>query len=185
MYKENKYVLKKETILLIPEYDEVGNLTTVLLEGEKVIRVSMRPTELIDYNLQYHGSSLRGASDCARLIFGEIRMSPVVINEQMGMYWFPVFSPSRAKCIWFALHHIKDYKCIGNNQTIVFLSNGSTITLDMRKDTFDKKVQRTLLFKHRMESRLSYSFMLRKESKEHYCIRKQQDGRNYTLEPME
>ena len=50
----------------------------------------LRPTDLIDANLKYYGSSLKGASDGASMILGGKNMTPIIVNEKRGIYWFPV-----------------------------------------------------------------------------------------------
>jgi len=185
MNDSDVYVIKNETILFLPEYDQFGNLSTVLMEDGKPLSVGMSPTELIDYNLRYNGSSLRGANDGSKMILGDIRMYPIVVNERLGLYWFPGMAPTRKDCVWFALHHIRDYAPFGKKQTKVLLSNGSIVIIDVSTYSFDKKVQRAYLLKWRIESRAKQSFIMTRERGIRYRICKKKDGRNYELGTLE
>lgn len=141
----------------------------------------MGPTALIDFNFQYYGSSLRGAGDGAKMIIGKGRMYPVVVNEKLDLYWFPSKSPLREDCIWLALHHIKDYIDVGEKRTKIIFSNGSTITIDMSRTSFDNKVQRAYKLKGKLESRTRDTPLQVNESKEHYHIAKSLEGPNFEV----
>lgn len=179
MFETMKYVLKYETVLFSPEYDEVGNLTTVVMEKGRTLKVDISPTALIDFNLRYYGSSLRGASEGSRMILGEISMFPIVMNEKLGMYWFPSVSSLRNDCVWIALHHIIDYKSIGKKKTRVLLSDDSTVTINISRYSFEKKIQRAYALKYKVEDRTNELFLNIGESKEPYHISKELAGRNY------
>lgn len=181
MHESNKYVLKHETVLFLPEYDVKGNLCTIGLENGKPFLVNMSPTALVDYNLRYYGSSLRGANEGSRMILGNSSMYPIVVNEMLDIYWFPSMSPNREACIWFAAHHIQDYKGTGKKKTKVLLSDKSTITIDVSVYSFDKKIQKTYLLKCKLEGRTKKNIMMTKESRSFYYIHKEKDGRNYQL----
>ena len=88
IYSKN-YVLKYESILVLPRRDEHGNLFSVVIEIDGPVDVDVSPTELIDFNLRYYGSSLQGARDGAMTILGKVKMNPVTISERLNLYWLP------------------------------------------------------------------------------------------------
>lgn len=157
MSLENKYVVKHETVLFLPKYNQYGNPSTVVMEESAPFEVSMHPKSLIDYNLKYYGSSLQGARDGAKAILGEVRMYPVVINEKLDIFWFPSKSVVSADCIWFALHHLRDYAAIDSKNTKVLLSNGSTVSIETSIYSFDKKVQRAYKLRGKIAGRTGKS----------------------------
>ena len=178
-----EFILNDETIVFYPQYDQFGNLLTGVMEKHGTFVVDMPSTDLIDYNLKYYGSSLKGASDGTKMILGEISMKPIVMNEKLGLYWFPSKSPSSEDCVWFALHHIKDYCSYGKKKTLVTFSNGSTIVVDISVTSFDKKVQRAYKLKGKVEGRTSASVSRITESHNIYHLNKKSQSINYEINP--
>lgn len=181
MFEKVKFVMDYDTVLFLPKYDEFGHLKTIVMQDGHPVKVDMSPTELIDFNLRYFGSSLRGAGDGTRMILGEISMYPIVISEKLDLYWFPSKSPSCPSCVWFALHHIEGYKRVGKKQTKVFLSDNSTVVIDSSVYSFEKKIQRTYALKYKIEGRSHKSIMKVREVKQSYHITKVVTSRNYEL----
>lgn len=147
------YVLDNNTILFSPMYDEFGYLHTTVRDVNGIFNTELGPTLLIDFNLRYYGSSLRGAIDGANMILGNGHMNPVIVNEKLDLYWLPSKSPYKDDCIWFALHHIKDYFDADGKRTKIIFSNGSTIIIEMSRNSFDLKVQKAYKLKGKLESR--------------------------------
>ncbi|MCZ2258619.1 competence protein ComK [Sporosarcina sp. G11-34] len=177
----SELILNNETILFYPQFDEYGNLLTGVMEKHGTYLIDMRPLDLIDYNLRYYGTSLEGASAGTKMILGKIDMRPLVMNEKLGLYWFPSRSPSSEDCVWFALHHIKDYKSIGDKKTLVNFSNGSTIIMDISFTSLDKKVQRAYKLKGKVEGRTSASASRVTESHNVYHLNKKSKSINYEI----
>lgn len=181
MLCKNEYVLNYETAVFIPDYDDNGKLTTIVITQNDVQKVNIAPTQLMDFNLKYLGSSLRGAMEGSRMILGPISMPPLVINETTGIYWFPSTSPKRDDCVWFALQHIKEYKEIGKKKTQVILTNGCVIEIDVSYYTFEKKVQRAYKLKGKIEERIKQLSMEVVKTTRFYHICREKLGRNYEL----
>lgn len=158
-----KFILNYDTVLFYPYYDDFGKLLTVVIGNQEPFLVDMSPSSLMDYNLKYYGSSLQGATDGAKMILGKTHVNPVVINEKYDLYWFPSKSSSRDDCVWFALHHVKDYEGIQKGYTKVEFTDESSFTLDISKYSFDKKVQRAYQLKGKVEGRTKALATLTKE----------------------
>ena len=181
MKAKSEFILNEEMILFFPEYDKSAKLLTRVMVKDGTFLVDTDPSDLIDHNLKYYGSSLQGALDGTKMILGEIDMRPIVMNEKLGLYWFPSESPSSRNCIWFALHHIKDYNGIGKKKTLVTFSNESTIVIDSSFTSFDKKVQRAYKLKGRLEGRTSASVSRIEESHNIYHLNKKPQSLNYEI----
>lgn len=153
MPHSTNFVLDHDTILFLPRYDESGCLQAIVRDASGSFDVDLAPTLLIDYNLRYYGSSLRGAIDGTNMILGYGHMNPVIVNEKLSLYWFPSKSPYKDDCEWFALHHIKDYFDIGGKRTKIIFSDGSTHIIDMSRSSFDLKVQKAYKLKGKLEYR--------------------------------
>ena len=159
MLHTNNFVLDQNTILFLPRYDKSGRLQSIVRNAKGSFDVDLAPTLLMDFNLRYYGSSLRGAIDGANMILGNGHMNPVIVNEKLSLYWFPSKSPYKDDCKWFALHHIKDYFDIGGKRTKIIFSDGSTYIIDMSRSSFDLKVQKAYKLKGKLEDRTRGTLM--------------------------
>lgn len=63
-----KDIMNSETMMYMPVYDSFGNLCTRVIEKNNEYLSKLAPTKLMDYNLRYFGSSLRGAFDGSKMI---------------------------------------------------------------------------------------------------------------------
>ncbi|WP_438316182.1 competence protein ComK [Sporosarcina sp. FA9] len=173
------YIMKRETMLFKPVRNERENLDTLAMESRGTVKVSMSPTDLIDQNLRYFGSSFNGASQGSRAILGNITMCPIVVNQMLDFYWFPTKSPTNPDCIWFALHHIERHESICKKTTRVFLSNGTNIDIKLSSYTFEKKIQRAYKLKYKVEERTRLNPIIINESLVLYDVRKIDNERTY------
>ena len=182
LYQVKDYIVRKETMLFLPKFDHFGNLFTVVIENDLEFYVEMSPKVLMDACLGYYGSSLRGASDGAKTILGNIRMCPVLMNGVLELYWFPTKSQDKEDCVWFALHHVKSYERAGVKETKITLSNGVTAIVDVSLYTFKKKIQLAYQLKCKIEERSKLNSIMIVESKSRHHIRKKNGRMNYEKE---
>lgn len=168
-------------MLFLPRFDQFGNLSTLIIEDDSQYYVDMEPKALMNHCLGYYGSSLRGASDGAKKILGNIQMCPVLMSEKLEIYWFSTRSPEHEDCIWFALHHIKDYESKGLKETKVIFNNGTEITIDISLYRFINKIQRAYQLKGKLEER-SKLYLITKELQLPYQIRRPIGLFNYEIE---
>ena len=181
MGKLTDYVMNYNTVLFLPRTNEYGELYTFVLDKTSSFDVQLGPTDLIDFNLKYYGSSLKGAREGAIMILGGGKMSPVMINEKLDLYWFPSKSPAKEDCIWFALHHIKETIKLPNIRTKVIMSDGNIIIVEMSKESFDKKIQKAYNLKGKIEARTKIIPMHVSEVKGAYVISKAEKGLNFEI----
>ena len=64
--------MNSETMMYMPVYDSFGNLCTQVYEKNNEYISTLPPTKLLDFNLRYFGSSLRGAFDGSKMILGKL-----------------------------------------------------------------------------------------------------------------
>ena len=147
-----EYAISSETIIILPDYDENGYLNSLLCKKDGVSKAGLSPYNLIDTNLRFRGSSMRGALEGAQAILGKMNMNPLILDKEQDIILFPCRSPYREDCVWLALQHIKQYKSAGKIRTQVELSNGSTIIIDVSKQTFEKKMQRAYELRFKMQA---------------------------------
>lgn len=140
-YKE-KYVINEETVLLSGEYDALGKLCTRVVEGKKNFLVGMAPIELINQTLLIHGCSFQGALESSKYLLEPMKMYPIKINPDLGIWLFPTKSYKKHNCVWFSLVHVRKTKAIGVRKTAVTLSFGHTFTVEMKESSFNNRQQK-------------------------------------------
>lgn len=125
-----KHLINEKTVLLTGEYDKYGNLCTRVIEGEKTFVINESPVKKIDNTLLNYGSSFKGALESSKFILGPIKMPPIKINENKGIWLFPTKSFRRKNCVWFNLDHIIKTKPLGVNKTLVIMNYGHTFIIN-------------------------------------------------------
>lgn len=153
MLHKNGYIMNSETMLYEPVYDDFGNLCTCVMERDSQYISTLSPTNLMDYNLRYFGSSLRGAFDGSKMILGKLNKNPIIVHERFNILWFPSKSPFHKECTWFAVHHIEDYFAVDNKKTKVIFNNGREFIVDVSVRAFEYRIQRAYLLKYRLAKR--------------------------------
>ena len=95
------YTIKPETVMIVPDYNEHGYLNALVYKRDGVLKTDLSPYDLIDYNLRYLGSSLRGAIEGAKSMLGKVSMNPIIMDKELDIILFPCKSPTREDCVWF------------------------------------------------------------------------------------
>lgn len=171
MKTRKNYVIRQGTMVFMPYYNEFGELETHVIEQEKECYLNMSPTELMDECLGFYGASLRGAFDGAKKVLGNMHMCPILVNGTLGHYWFSTKSRNQKDCVWFALHHVKDYKSVGVKETKVTLSNGIKVIVNVSAYSFERKIQKAYELKGTLEERFTSDALFDGEVKRLYHIR--------------
>ncbi|QQZ07684.1 competence protein ComK [Heyndrickxia vini] len=151
MKKLNKYVTNPDTCIIIPKYDEYGDLLSIVIEIERVFLVNMRPIEIINFSLLNHASSYRGATDGAKYLLGNTTMTPIMISEKQSIYCFPTMSPLNNNCVWLFLGQYKNHKYVNKKRVEVLFKNDHSIVLDVSQKSFEKKLQKAYRLKDRID----------------------------------
>lgn len=147
-----EYAISSDTIIILPEFDENGFLNSLICKKDGVSKAGLSPYNLIDTNLRFRGSSMRGALEGAQTILEKMNMNPLILDKEQDIILFPCRSPHREDCVWLALQHVKQYKGAGKTRTQIELSNGSTIVIDVSKLAFEKKMQRAYELRFKMQA---------------------------------
>ncbi|WP_301107736.1 competence protein ComK [Sporosarcina sp.] len=180
-----EFIVTKGTAVIYPEYTEEGVLQSVAMEGNVLKRVNQKPTEVIDRNLRYYGSSLRGAKDSTKVILGDVFMSPVVINELLNIFFFPSKSPHKPDCIWFALYHIRSYIEIDAKRTCVTFINGAKFKVDVSYYSFNSRYQTACKYKNLIDGRTNQLMINEMNHSATYLIMKDRSNRNFGVKEEE
>lgn len=173
-----KYVINSRTELIMPEYDQYGNLYSHVKEGDYSFLVKMSPKQLLDYSMMYYGSSLLGGLQTSKFIFGKVRILPLLICEQLDLFFFPTHSINNDKCIWFSLSHVWRIKEIDHESAEVILYSGHSIIVHVSKSRLkNRKIQASHL-RYTIQSRLEKTKTFLYLSNKKY-IKEEDEGEQY------
>jgi competence protein ComK len=136
------HVINENTVLFTGEYDEWGNLCTRVIEGEDSFVLKESPVEQIDKTLLNYGSNFSGALKSSKFILGPMKMYPIKINRNNGIWLFPSRSFKKLNCVWFNLDHVIKTKAQGVRKTEVITSFGHVFIINMKESAFNNKRQK-------------------------------------------
>lgn len=86
---------------------------------------------------------LTGRKEGTKHLIGVTHKPPIIIDPVTSTYVFPTAAPSSEDCIWIFPQHIKDYKTVGYNHTLITFSNQQTVEIDMSLASFNNQIART------------------------------------------
>lgn len=178
MRLEKEYAITRDTMMILPHYNN-GHLCSLVCGKDRYAEAGKNPYQLIDYNFLYRGTSLRGALEGAHDILGKISMYPIILDYEKEIILFPCKSPSRKDCVWFSLRHVYATENLQDKLTLVTLSNGSTIIIDLSKDAFDKKMRKAYELQFKMDVRRKLSELDEMVTDTPYHLFKSINGVNY------
>lgn len=178
MRMNRDYAITRDTMMILPNYTN-GELRSLVCTTAKYVEAGKTPYHLIDYNLLYRGTSLRGAMEGANNVLGNITMHPIIIDYDKEIILFPCKSPFRKDCIWFSLRHVYATEDLKNKQTLVTLSNGSTIVVDISNETFEKKLRKAYELRFKMDVRRELDLLDEISLETPYHLFKVANGVNY------
>ncbi|KAA0958733.1 hypothetical protein FQ085_03160 [Planococcus sp. ANT_H30] len=176
---KQEYGISSETIVILPDFDENGFLNALICKKDEITKAGLSPYDLIDMNLRFRGSSMRGALDGARTLLDKRYMNPVILDKERDIILFPSRSPFREDCVWLSLRHVRSYRRSGTSHTLVELSNNSTIRLDVSFHTFNKRIQRAYELRYKMQAQMIRFESQVVESGAGYHLKKSKKGLNY------
>ncbi|WP_407676702.1 competence protein ComK [Planomicrobium stackebrandtii] len=102
----------------------------ILLRTDGITKAGLSPLNLIDTNLRFRGSSMRGALEGARAILEKKSMNPLILDKERDIILFPCRSPFREDCVAVA-SACKELQTLRDKTHSGKLSNSSTILLDV------------------------------------------------------
>lgn len=178
----NEYIINERTVCFTGEYDEFGQLCTMVIEGENKFLVKLSPIEVMNQTLLQLGSDFRGARESSKEVLGKMKMYPIKINAELGIWLFPSKSFKDPSCVWFSLMHVERTKAIGVRKTVIQLSYHHTFEINMRKWSFDNKLQNARELRETMLRNTKTPLVFYLEPKEGFRIREDQGVNRYRID---
>ncbi|MFB6803800.1 competence protein ComK [Peribacillus butanolivorans] len=139
MMIRNSYLMNRETIGMLVEYDSKGVEMTRVIEGKNTFFVIKTPLEILNDTLNYFGSDLNGALVGAKsVLVGKYKL-PICINAQLGMAWFSCSSFRKGGGIWLSYIHINHFEKISDKETMVHTNFGHSLPVSMSTNQLEFK----------------------------------------------
>ncbi|TGA97505.1 competence transcription factor (CTF) [Sporolactobacillus shoreae] len=153
MEEKDQYIIRQETMALLPCDAEDGSLKTFVVEENKTILIAKTPFEIIRDSCNYFGVTYSGRKKGA-VAMGYKSMPPICICSELGIYFFPLMSELHRNCIWLAHPHCRNYTETDNG-VLVHLTHGYKIRIPVNLNVFKAKVHRTAQYSYQMLGRVS------------------------------
>lgn len=147
------YIIVRETAMIVPEYDCLGNLYSRVIEGKYNFIVKKKPWDLVNDSLKMYCSDLPGAIKGSKSIIGNCHTPPIRLNGMPDMYWFPHISPNDNECVWLALHHVSTPIPISKKRTKVITAHGHSIVLNIEIKKFETRMNKAEQLKAKMQNK--------------------------------
>ncbi|MCA0969643.1 competence protein ComK [Halobacillus litoralis] len=151
------YEINLNTMALLAECDERGEVLTKVFEADGRFTVDKCPSQVVDDSCRYFASSLNGRISGTKELTRYTHKPPIVISEAMRIYFFPIISPKRKDCTWIAHKFVRSFYGEKNQTTTIEFTNGTTINVPVSHGMIANQVQRTAHFRVILEDRLRVS----------------------------
>jgi competence protein ComK len=135
------YIIQPQFFYLFGALDRYGKLCTIIVEEEHSFIVDKSPLQVLEDSIQYVGSDFKGSLASARKTTGRSRMTPMMVNFILNICLFPDRAYKNEYCVWINSNQIIDMKAMGQQQTVIEFSNGSSLIVNSRLTPFRAKVQ--------------------------------------------
>jgi competence protein ComK len=134
------YTINKQFMEMTGYYDRNGKFCTLVIETARTFIVDKSPLEIISDSIVCIGYDLRGATETAKKLLGNIYICPVLVNPNDRIVLFPTLSPKHIECVWFNPFHIKRTESL-NRKTYIIYSNGQTRLIRAKLSSFNCKIK--------------------------------------------
>jgi competence protein ComK len=151
----SSYEINTSTMALLPFYNEFGDVNTEVLELEKNERASVSPIKIINESCLFFGSSYEGRREAVRRSMGYVSLSPIMINLELGIFFFPVESPKNETCIWLSQSHVQRIESVDTDTCSVHFKNTANLILPQSKYALEAKLFRTAQYRYILNERIS------------------------------
>lgn len=147
------YEIREDTQALEPMYNERGQLCTIVHETNATYTIEKSPRQIVEHSCIYYGCAYEGRLEAAKLILGLKQMVPISVCTSLRLYMIPTCSPESDKCFWLTLRHIHYIEPYKQKKAKVTLTNGTSLIIDVHRDTLEARRAKTTLLYYTMETR--------------------------------
>ena len=120
-----KYEINDETLAILSFNDGKSRV----IENSEEYIVDDNPYAVMEHSCKYFGSSIEGRISGSRDILASIYKTPVIVEESLGLIFFPTEALESLNVSWISYKNIKNVEKDGKKTKIIF-KNGSNIVVD-------------------------------------------------------
>ena len=141
MNPKSQFVISTSTFVLQTIRKE-NSLKTQIIEGDHTFIHPRKSMHLIRAACQHYGTSLKVATSHARRILNNRHKVPILVAFDRGipLIMIPTMSSTSEQNIWISFHSIVNYKADELGNTIIYLMNNHSITVNVSESTIQRQV---------------------------------------------
>lgn len=132
MNTRKNYIINHRTSALVSHYEHTNEYTKVMHGLESFI-VLQPPDEIVRQSFHYFGNNLEDALKSARKILNKHDPIPITLSAAHNLFLIRCDAPNQNGVVWLICSQIEEIQRYRINQTTVFLANGPSIQVDIKK----------------------------------------------------
>jgi len=139
------YEISKDTLAILP----YGQNKSKVIERECDFIINDTPNHIMDDSCRYYGSTFSGRQKGTTNLTGITYKTPIIINEEGNIIFFPTSSPRLKKCCWVSLNNIDSYYYdFEKRLCVIVFDNMQKLEFDMSYCILNNQILKS----HRLES---------------------------------
>ncbi|MCO7126928.1 competence protein ComK [Sporolactobacillus shoreicorticis] len=151
----HQYIIRPETMALLPYCFSDGSLGTLVIEETREHYVVESPKTIVEKSCGYYGSTYKGRKKIA-IEMGYKSMPPICVCGELGIVFISSMTERSDRCAWIAFIHVRQWREVDKkNKVAVSLTNGQIIELPMNPGPFSGRVMRAMQYRHQLRERIS------------------------------
>jgi competence protein ComK len=155
-----QYIIRPETMALLPCSFADGSLGTLVIEENTECCVTLMPKRIVEDSCGYYGSTYRGRKKVA-MDMGYKSMPPICVCGELGIIFISSMTERSNYCAWLAFMHVHNW--VESNEKgylSVLLSGGKEIKLPMNSGPFSGRMLRAMQYNRELHDRITSNKMV-------------------------
>ncbi|MCQ2009740.1 MAG: competence protein ComK [Sporolactobacillus sp.] len=151
----NHYIIRPETMALLPYCFSDGSMGTLVIEEACEHYVMELPKAIVERSCGYYGSTYKGRKKIA-VDMGYKSMPPICVCGELGIVFISSMTERSDRCAWLAFIHVRQWSEVDKKSKVaVSLTNGQIVELPMSPGPFSGRVMRAMQYRHQLRERIS------------------------------
>ncbi|WP_139692021.1 competence protein ComK [Sporolactobacillus terrae] len=155
MKTEKNYIIRPETMALVPCELSDGDRGTLVIEESTQRYVKALPKTIVAQSCGYYGSTYSGRKKVA-VEMGYKSMPPICVCGELGIVFLSSMTERSDTCAWLSFSHVRQWSDNEQKGSVaVMLSRGKHIELPMHARPFGGRVMRAMQYAHQLRERMT------------------------------
>ncbi|MET1250235.1 competence protein ComK [Sporolactobacillus sp. STCC-11] len=149
-----QYIIRPETMALLPCSFVDGSLGTLVIEENAKCCVTLMPKRIVEDSCGYYGSTYRGRKKVA-MDMGYKSMPPICVCGELGIIFISSMTERSDYCAWLAFMHVHNWNDSNEKGYVsVLLSRDKEIKLPMNSGPFSGRMLRAMQYSKELQKRM-------------------------------